>query len=101
VPLQRGMAADVYLKCKAALFSPICAGTLTLTIKAQSITQVFRIPTRRSAEITIKLPQRARAAAQSHSTPALHATLEISTRQPDGPAKVVTGTLTIQITKNG
>jgi hypothetical protein len=95
------MAADVYLKCKAALFSPICAGTLTLTIKAQSITQVFRIPTRRSAEITIKLPQRARPAAQSHSTPALHATLEISTRQPDGPAKVVTGTLTIQITKNG
>jgi len=99
VALQQGMTADVYLKCKAALGSPICAGTLTLTIKAQSTTQVFRIPTRRGAEITVKLPQRARAAAQSHRTPALHAMLEISTRQPYGPPRLMTGTLTIQITK--
>jgi hypothetical protein len=100
-PLQQGMTADVYLKCKAALGTSICVGTLTLTIRAHSNTEVFRIATRRGAEITIKLPQRARAAAQSHRTPALHATLEISTRQPDGPAKVTTGTLTIQITKTG
>ena len=96
MPLQQGMKANVYLRCKAGVQGTFCTGTLTLTIDGQSVAADYRIVTRQSAALTVRLPQRARAAAQSHTSTALHATLKISTKQSDGLDKVLTGALTIE-----
>ena len=100
----RGMKVAVYLKCKAALLSNFCVGKVAVTVKGQTVTVSFRIPTRKLARLMIKLPKRARdtaaAVSKNHSThkkhPTLHGRLKISTKQARGPAHVTWGRLNIK-----
>ena len=96
VKLNRGTTAIVSLRCNAAPPSKYCTGKLALTIKGQTVTKRFRIKTRHTARIAVKLPQRARAAAAANKHPTLHARVKISTNQAaHGAASVTWGTLNI------
>ena len=96
VHVKRAMKVTVSLKCKAALRSTFCTGKVSLTVNGQTVTQSFRIRTRKIGRITFKLPKRARAAVSSKKHRTLHAKLKISTKQARGPAIVTRGTLNIK-----
>ena len=96
VHVKPGMKVTVSLKCKAALGSNFCTGKVSLTVDGQTVTQSFRIRTRKIGRITFKLPKRARTAVSRKKHRTLHAKLKISTKQARGPAIVARGTLNIK-----
>ena len=93
-----GTKVPVYLKCKAALLSNFCTGSLKLTVDRQTIMKRFRIQTRKMAVIRVQRPKRARLAVSRKTRITLHAKLRISTNQARGRAKVTTGRLNIKTT---
>jgi hypothetical protein len=96
VALARGSKATAYLKCKAALGSSFARGTLSVTLKGQTVRKSFRIATRKIGRVTFTLPKRARTAATGRKHPTLHAKLKISTNQAHGRALITRGNLNIR-----
>jgi hypothetical protein len=96
----------VSLKCEAKNGKPaknhFCTGTFSLKVMGKTVSHSFRIKATKIARISIKLPKKAlaaaaAAAAHTHKHPAtMHAALVISTRQPQGPAKLTRGTLNVK-----
>jgi hypothetical protein len=96
VALGHGSKAAAYLKCKAALGSFFARGTLSVTIKGQTVRKSFRIATRKIGRVTFTLPKRARAAAAARKHPTLRAKLKIATNQAHGRPLITRGTLNIR-----
>jgi hypothetical protein len=97
-------SVTVSLKCEAKNGKPaknhFCTGAFKLTILGKTVSHSFRIKATKVARIAVKLPKKALlrasvAAAHRHQV-TMNAALAISTKQPQGPAKVTRGTLKIR-----
>ncbi len=96
VSMKKG-TATVSLKCEAkngkAAKNHFCTGKFTLKVMGKTVTHSFRIKATKTAHISVKLPKKAMlaaAAAAAHTRHVTwHAGLVVSTKQPNGPAKVI------------
>ncbi|HTP22269.1 MAG TPA: hypothetical protein VMJ65_21855 [Solirubrobacteraceae bacterium] len=103
VSMKKG-TATVSLKCEAkngkAAKNHFCTGKFTLNLMGKTVTHSFRIKATKTARIAVKLPKKAllaaRAAAAYKRHVSWHGALVVSTKQPQGPAKLTRGTLTIK-----
>ena len=83
--------ATVSLKCEAkngkAAKNHFCTGSFTLKVMGKKVSHSFKIKATKTARIVVKLPKKAVAAAASGKHRTLHASLTISTKQPNGGAE--------------